>query len=50
MDPVDGKVKDLSQLTPAYNGMVTQPFHAQAGHLTVTAIEKTNDPVTMDYP
>jgi len=27
-----------------------QPWKAQASHITVTALEKTNDPVTMDYP
>jgi hypothetical protein len=27
-----------------------QPWKAQASHLTVTAIEETSDPVTMNYP
>lgn len=27
-----------------------QPWKSQASHLTVTAIEPTNDPVTMNYP
>jgi len=28
---------------------LAQPWHAQAAHLTITAIEKTNDPVTKNY-
>lgn len=28
----------------------TQPWKSQASHLKVTAIEETNDPVTMNYP
>jgi hypothetical protein len=51
MDPVTNRVVDTNTLIAAYpGGSLAQPWHAQAGHLHVLSIEKTNDPVTMDYP
>lgn len=51
MDPLDGKIKPTPQVAAGYPGAtLAQPWHAQAAHLTVTAIEATNDPVNMDYP
>jgi hypothetical protein len=48
-DPADGKVKATASLNELSNGSVAQPWHSQAGHLTITKIEETADPVTMDY-
>ncbi len=47
-DPADGKLKpttELSQLNPT----LSQPWHSQLGHLTITSVEVTTDPVTQDY-
>jgi hypothetical protein len=50
-DPKDGTLKNTPLVAPGIPGAsLAQPWHAQAGHLKVTAIEATNDPVTMDYP
>jgi hypothetical protein len=50
-DPKDGTVKNTPLVAPGIPGAsLAQPWHAQAGHLKVTAIEATTDPVTMNYP
>jgi hypothetical protein len=49
MNPNDGYkivATNLISITAAR----TQPWKSQASHLKVTAIEATNDPVTMNYP
>jgi cysteine-rich repeat protein len=47
-DPNDGyKVKDTSLISIV--GTRSQPWKSQLAHLTVTAIVKTNDPVTKNY-
>ncbi len=49
-DPTDGIVKSTLLLESAYpSATLAQPWHAQAAHLTITAITKTSDPVTKDY-
>jgi hypothetical protein len=51
-DPRDNMTKDTPQLAigPYPGGGRAQPWHSQAGHLKITAIEKTNDPIDMKYP
>ena len=50
-DPVDGAVKATPQVASAYaNATLAQPWHSQVAKLTVLSIEKTDDPVNMDYP
>jgi hypothetical protein len=50
-DPKDGTIKNTTQLTAGYpNPGLTQPWHAQAGHFKITAVEPTTDDVTKDYP
>jgi hypothetical protein len=50
-DPVDGMVKATPQVASAYaNATLAQPWHSQVAKLTVLSIEKTDDPVNMDYP
>lgn len=48
-DPADGKVKATASLNQLSNGSTAQPWHSQAGHFTITKIEETADPVTMNY-
>ncbi|HVY31732.1 MAG TPA: hypothetical protein VHB79_34590 [Polyangiaceae bacterium] len=50
-DPIDGMVKDTSQLVAGYPAEqnLMQPWHAQAGHLTIISIEPTTDDVKKDY-
>ncbi len=50
-DPFDGMIKNTPEIAKGGwpNASLAQPWHAQAGHLTVTAIEETQDPVTKDY-
>lgn len=50
-DPTDSQVKSTLQLVSGGypNQTLAQPWHAQAAHLTITAIEKTNDPVDKNY-
>ncbi len=47
-DPSDGLIKPTLALSPM-NKDFTQPWHSQLGHLTVTKVEETTDPVTTDY-
>jgi hypothetical protein len=51
MDPQDNMIKNTELLVQAGlgNGR-SQPWHAQASHLTVTAMEPTTDPITHNYP
>jgi hypothetical protein len=49
-DPKDGMIKNTPLVAPGIPGAsLAQPWHAQAGHLKVTALVATTDPVTMDY-
>jgi hypothetical protein len=50
-DPLDGVVKNTPEVAKGGYPQATlaQPWHSQAGHLTVTAIELTTDPVTKNY-
>ncbi len=48
-DPKDGVVKGTASLNQLSKGSVAQPWHSQASHLTITKIEETADPVTMNY-
>ncbi len=48
-DPEDKMLKETSALSEL-NPTALQPWHSQLGHLTVTAVEATDDPVTTDYP
>lgn len=49
-DPKDGMIKNTPLVAPGIPGAsLAQPWHAQAGHIKVTKLEPTNDPVTMDY-
>ncbi len=45
-EPVTHALKPLAELT---SYPVEQPWHAQLGHLVITAVEPTEDPVTHDY-
>ena len=47
-DPQDGVVKPTSELS-VLNPTLSQPWHSQLGHLTITAVEPTDDPVTHNY-
>ncbi len=47
-DAQDLLIKPTEQLS-ALNADAVQPWHSQLGHLTVTAVEATDDPVTQDY-
>ncbi len=47
-DPADGMLKPTLELSPTSQNL-EQPWHSQLGHLTVTKVEPTDDPVTMDY-
>jgi hypothetical protein len=47
-DPQDGVVKPTSELT--IHAEFTPRSINQLGHLTITAVEETDDPVTHDYP
>jgi hypothetical protein len=51
MDPQDMQIKNTELLVQAGlgNGR-SQPWHAQASHLTVTAMEPTSDPIDHNYP
>jgi len=49
-DPKDNMVKATNMAAISVTASRSQPWKAQASHLKVTAIEATNDPVTMDYP
>jgi hypothetical protein len=51
MDPQDNMIKNTELLVQAGlgNGR-SQPWHAQASHLTVTAMEPTTDPIDHNYP
>jgi hypothetical protein len=50
-DPKDGVVKSTLLLETAYpSATLAQPWHAQASHLTIIAVEKTTDPVDANYP
>lgn len=49
-NPNDGYKIGATNLISPINNTRNQPWKAQASHITVTAIEKTSDPVTMDYP
>jgi hypothetical protein len=49
-DPNDGAVKSTLLLVSAYpSATLAQPWHAQASHLTIQAIVKTDDPVDKNY-
>ena len=50
-DPADGMLKNTPDVAKGGYPQATlaQPWHAQAGHLTVTAIEATTDDVKKDY-
>jgi hypothetical protein len=48
-DPQDGMLKPLSEISPVHAAAPQQPWHSQLGHLTITAVEETDDPVTHDY-
>lgn len=48
-DAEDHKLKPLGALS-VFNPNGGQPWHSQLGHLTVQSIEKTDDPLLMDYP
>jgi hypothetical protein len=47
-DPDDRRLKPTLELS-AFNPKFHQPWHSQLGHLTVTQIEATTDPVSMNY-
>jgi hypothetical protein len=50
MDPIDKMIKNTELLAAGIPGATrAQPWHAQASHLTVTAVETTNDPVETNY-
>lgn len=47
-DPATGQVV-ATELLSSFGDGRNQPWHAQAGHLLITKIEETSDPVTHDY-
>ena len=47
-DPDDRRLKPTLELS-AFNQELQQPWHSQLGHLTVTKIEATADPVSINY-
>ena len=47
-DPADHQLKPTTELSEL-NPTLSQPWHSQLGHLTITSVEVTTDPVTKDY-
>ena len=47
-DPADGQLKPTTELS-VQNPTLSQPWDSQLGHLTITSVEVTTDPVTKDY-
>ncbi len=48
LDAEDQQLKPTNVLS-VFNPEATQPWRSNLGHLTVTAVEATDDPVTQDY-
>jgi hypothetical protein len=48
-DPADHQLKPTLELSEV-NFTLSQPWHSQLGHLTITKVEVTTDPLTQDYP